>query len=168
MEDEEIVSELKQGNVQALYDFIDKYGRIMYKIINDVLNREHEKTSIDECFDDSILNIWYNINSYDENRGKFVNWFMSVCKFNAIDHKRRLNKVYDVLNINDIKLEDKYRVENYILMNEYMDFIKKCINKMDITDKSILTMRYFDGYNIDKIAKTLGISNENVYSRFSR
>lgn len=168
MEDEEIVNELKQGNVQALYNFIDKYGRLIYKIINDVLNKKHEKPSVDECFDDVILDIWYNINSYNASKGKLVNWFTSVCKFNVIDYKRRLNKLYATSNIDDVKLEDKSRVENHILMNEYMEFIKGCINKMNMEDKSILTMRYFEGYGVNKIAEVLGISNENVYSKLSR
>jgi len=45
------------------------------------------KVSENECVDDTLLIVWYNISSYDENRGKFRRWLISVAKFKAIDYK---------------------------------------------------------------------------------
>ena len=65
-------------------------------MVHSVLDTAHSKVLVDECVDDILLIVWYNINSYDENRGKFRNWLISVAKFKAIDYKRKSNKVYQL------------------------------------------------------------------------
>ncbi|EOO17964.1 RNA polymerase subunit sigma-70 [Bacillus mycoides] len=96
VKDIEIVEGLRKQDMLALHTAIDRYGDLIYKVVHSVLDTAHSKVLVDECVDDILLIVWYNINSYDKKRGKFRNWLISVAKFKAIDYKRKSNKVYQL------------------------------------------------------------------------
>lgn len=168
MENDDLIEELKNQNLKALHEFIDKYGRLIYGVINSGLVQPHEKAVIDECFDDILLDIWYNIESYDASKGKFVNWLISVCKFNVIDYKRKLSNSYNTYDIDSVVLQDKTNVEDDIISNEEKDRIKDYINKLEQPDREIFVRRYINEESIDEISTALHISKDNIYNRLSR
>lgn len=168
MDNEDLIERLKNQDIMALHEFIDRYGRLVYGVINTGLIQSNEKALRDECFDDILLDVWYNIKSYDTNKGKFTNWLISVCKFNVIDCKRKLGKSYKDCNIDSIILEDELNIENDIISNEEKNNIKSSIDKLDKLDREIFLRRYFEQESIDVIAAALHISRESVYNKLSR
>ena len=71
VKDIEIVEGLRKQDMLALHTVIDRYGELIYRVVHSVLDTAHSKVLVDECVDDILLIVWYNISSYDENRGKF-------------------------------------------------------------------------------------------------
>lgn len=73
VKDIEIVEGLRKQDMLALHTVVDQYGDLIHKVVHSVLDTAHSKVLVDECVDDILLIVWYNISSYDENRGKFRN-----------------------------------------------------------------------------------------------
>ncbi|PEW70523.1 RNA polymerase subunit sigma-70 [Bacillus cereus] len=162
----EIVEGLRKKDMLALHAVIDRYGDLIYKVVHSVLDTAHSKALLDECVDDILLIVWYNISSYDEHRGKFRNWLISVAKFKAIDYKRKSNKAYQLqefqqniyIDIKDVNQTKEEHNDNfYILIKELND-----------EDKEIFSKRYVDEYSVKEIASNLGMTLDTVYSRLSR
>ncbi|RAN91862.1 RNA polymerase subunit sigma-70 [Bacillus sp. SRB_28] len=127
VKDIEIVEGLRKQDMLALYTAIDRYGDLIYKVVHSVLDTAHSKVLVDECVDDILFIVWYNINSYDKNRGKFRNWLISVAKFKAIDYKRKSNKIYQLQEFQqDIYVEGKSvnltKYEGILSVNIFWEF----------------------------------------------
>ena len=105
MREVEIVEGLRKKDMKALHAAIDQYGDLIYKVVHGVLDTSHSKVLVDECVDDILLIIWYNIDSYDEKRGKFRNWLISIAKFKAIDLRERVIKYIDYKNFSRIYMK---------------------------------------------------------------
>jgi hypothetical protein len=66
VKDIEIVEGLRKQDMLALHTVIDQYGDLIYKVVHSVLDTAQSKVLVDECVDDILLIVWYNINSYDK------------------------------------------------------------------------------------------------------
>lgn len=168
MNDDELIEGIKNQNIKSLYNFIDKYGKIIYAVLNKTLDKNHEKQLIDECFDDILMIIWYHIGSYDASRGNFISWLISITKYKAIDYKRKDNKLYNLCDIDQLNIEDSTQVDEELLKIEQKKELETCMNKLNKDDKEILTQRYLNEENIDSISAIVKTSKVNVYNRLSR
>lgn len=43
MDDIKLIDGIKKQDIEYLYKFIDKYGKIIYSVLNNILDRYHEK-----------------------------------------------------------------------------------------------------------------------------
>lgn len=166
MREAEIVEGLRKKDMTALHAAIDQYGDLIYKVVHSVLDTSHSKVLVDECVDDILLIIWYNIESYDEKRGKFRNWLISVAKFKAIDFKRKSNQAYRLQEFQqDIYEEIK---DSNQTNEEQEEIFYLLIEALNNKDRKIFIKRYLDEYSVQEIASELGLTTDNVYSRLSR
>ncbi|KXI45656.1 MULTISPECIES: sigma-70 family RNA polymerase sigma factor [Bacillus cereus group] len=166
MREVEIVEGLRKKDMKALHAAIDQYGDLIYKVVHGVLDTSHSKVLVDECVDDILLIIWYNIDSYDEKRGKFRNWLISIAKFKAIDFKRKSNQVYRLQEFQQDIYEER-TVTNQTKEEEEENFYL-LIRSLNNEDKKIFIKRYLDEYSVQEIASELGLATDTVYSRLSR
>ncbi|MED4446572.1 sigma-70 family RNA polymerase sigma factor [Bacillus thuringiensis] len=150
----------------ALHTAINRYGDLIYKVVHSILDTAQSKVLVDECVDDILLIVWYNISSYDENRGKFRNWLISVARFKAIDYKRKSNKSYQLQEFQQEIYEDR---KNVNLTKEERDYnFYVLIKELNEEDKKIFIKRYLDEYSVQEIALEFGMTRDTVYSRLSR
>ena len=168
MDDIKLIDGIKKQDIEYLYKFIDKYGKIIYSILNNILDRCHEKILIDECFDDILMIIWYRIDSYDASKGSFINWVISVTKHKAVDCKRKSNKLYSLCNIDELNLEDDIQIDKNLLSIEQKEELETYISKLNSNEKKIFILRYLNGESIDFISNETKIPKANVYNRLSR
>ncbi|WP_239697095.1 sigma-70 family RNA polymerase sigma factor [Bacillus cereus] len=150
----------------ALHTVIDRYGDLIYKVVHSILDTAQSKVLVDECVDNILLIVWYNISSYDENRGKFRNWLISVARFKAIDYKRKSNNSYQLQEFQQEIYEDR---KNVNLTKEERDYnFYVLIKELNEEDKKIFIKRYLDEYSVQEIALEFGMTRDTVYSRLSR
>lgn len=166
MRELEIVEGLRKKDMSALYAAIDQYSDVIYKVVHSVLDTSHSKVFVDECVDDILLIIWYNIESYDDSRGKFRNWLISVAKFKAIDFKRKSNQAY---RLQEFQQDIYEEIEDTNQMKEKQEeSFYLLIETLNSEDRKIFIKRYLDEYSVQEIASALGLTPDTVYSRLSR
>ena len=94
MNDKELINGLKNQDLEALEDLIEKYSTLIYGVIASVLILSHEREYIDEAYNDVIMTLWFKSDSFQIEKGKFKNWIISMAKFKALDCKRKMKKDY--------------------------------------------------------------------------
>lgn len=121
---------------------------------------------MDECVDDILLIVWYNISSYDANLGQFRSWLLSVAKFKAIDYKRKSNKAYQLQEFQRHLYEEVKDVNQS--KGALNDNIYVLIKELNDEDMEIFIKRYITEYSVKEIVSNLGMTSNTVYSRLLR
>lgn len=164
MSDDELVLGIKQGKENALIELQNKYGRLLYGIVKDVLEKKHYIEDVDECYSDIIVDIWRNIDYFDDKRGKLINFIAAIAKYKSIDYIRKLSKRNEV-EIDEKTYDDSYREEFKI---EELENFKDLLNILNKEDKILFIKRYYFEEDIEKISKDMKMSKDTVYQRLSR
>ena len=168
MTDTKIINGLRNQDTKFLDLLIDGYGKLIYAVINNILDRSQNKNDIDECFDDILLNIWYNIDCFDESKGVFKNWIISIAKFKAIDYKRKSSKSLSDVDINSTDIAESSNIEEELTLKEEYEELFKLIDKLNEIDRNIFINKYINEESISEISKDLNLSPDYIYNRISR
>lgn len=172
MEDKLIVKNIKYKKECGLEMFIDKYGGYIRAILRSKLY--NLSLCEDECFDDILMAIWNNINSFDESKGSFKNWVISVSRYKIIDYNRaflRSNK--NIESIDDegtkhILKDESARTDKRILERELKKEIDDLLSNLKDSDKEIFIKHYLEERSVPSISNDIGIKTEVIYNRLSR
>ncbi|GGE79292.1 sigma-70 family RNA polymerase sigma factor [Priestia taiwanensis] len=166
MNEAQMLQGLREKNMDALHLVISTYGGLIYKVINSVLDSAYDKSNIDECMNDVLMTLWYNIDTFDEERGKFTSWLISVSKFKAIDYKRKNNKAYQYEEVNKEGVIEQH-VTSFADTPDDESFytLIECLNEQD---RIVFIRRYLQEDTIEEIAADLQLSVDTIYSRLSR
>ncbi|WP_411355011.1 sigma factor, partial [Peptoniphilus harei] len=87
MDNQDLIERLKNKDEDALYIFIEDYGKILKGVISKTLWKYPNLW--DEAMNDALLIIWQNIQYFDPSRSTFKNWCALVAKYRAIDILRK-------------------------------------------------------------------------------
>lgn len=163
--EKELIHRIKNKDIKAFASLMDDFGKLVYYIAGNILNEDYEKDFIDECYNDVFTTIWFNIDCFDEEKGNFKNWLISITKYKAIDIKRKNFKSSNYVEYTDeiTTIEDK-ALEKI----EDEEIIDNILNNLEEKDKIIFIKRYLEGYSIKEIAKELGYSENYIHTRISR
>lgn len=167
MIDKEIINGILNENEDSLEELKNNYGKLIYGVINKILNTSVQVSEIDECFNDVLLCIWNNIDCYDEAKGKLCNFLISISKYRALDYKRKIQKNNKLIQLDENIIGNLIEVDNIqtqINEESFYELIKVLKDK----DKVIFVRRYLLDETIEKISLDLGLTKEALYKRLSR
>lgn len=162
------VKQIKTRNTDALDYVVDNYSNLVFKVIHRVLNLGFKIQDVEECANDVFWSVWTNIDSFDEERGKFKSWICAIAKYKAVDYRRKLYKQSTEECIEDYVFCDQAGIENLIISKENGKEILQAINEMKDEDREIFIRRYFLSEGIENIAKFFGVNRNLVDQRLSR
>lgn len=163
--DLDIVNGIKNKNPIALELLNSHYGKILYGVVCKSLELEHEKNERDDCFNEILYAIWNGIKYYDSDKGKLVNYLISIAKFKAIDFKRKLKKRNSEMEFKPEILDEKNMYEEIGIDDK--GELGEVLDKLDVEEKQIIVKRYFLDETVDKIAQDMMLSKDTVYKRLS-
>lgn len=164
MEDKELVDGIKESNEIALELLQKKYRRLLYGIAKDIVGVKYTTEDVEDCYSEIVVTIWKNIDSFQEQKGKFINFIAAIAKFKSIDYVRKLGKCKETT----IKEEMIEYIQENNLNNNDLDKFKKLINILNEEDRVIFVKRYYFEEEIDKIAMDMNLSKTTIYKRLSR
>ncbi|QAA30779.1 sigma-70 family RNA polymerase sigma factor [Clostridium manihotivorum] len=164
---ENFIDQLIKKNPSALDYVVDNYSNLIFKVIVSVIGIDHREDCM-ECLNDVLLKIWNNITSYKAEEAKFTSWLIAVSKYNAIDYKRKLSKLKNNCDIEDVTLIDEKSTEVEILAKESNKELLDIISTMSYPDKDIFIRRYLMGESINEICLALDLSRSSVDNRIFR
>lgn len=165
MDVNDLIEDIKKGKSDALDDLVDEYGKLIYGVIASIMLPNNMDSEIDECFNDVLITIWFKIESFDLNKGKFRNWIISLSKYKALDYLRKRKRDEE---LNEEHISDEASIEEEMLSNEEKDFLKKSINSLESIDRDIFTLRFIEDLSIEEISEKLNIDKGTLYTRISR
>ncbi len=160
------IKQLRLHNEKALAYVIDEYGGLIMSVIRKHLFYLPEKQ--EECFDDVLLKIWQNIESFDENKSTFRNWAAAVAKYQAIDYLRSYRKELQTVNIEDAVIVQEDHALAGMIEKEINLEVEKMLECLKPQDRELFYKLYVEEKSMKQISCETGIKQEVIYNRLSR
>jgi len=153
--DAALVRSLLQKDVTAFEKLYDKYSRVVYSL---VLRIVQQSGPAEEVVQDVFLQVWRNSARYDENRGPFFPWLITLARNRALDslrlkseRQRRLeNQTDELFSVvvapqYEKELDEKRRAER----------IRALVGGLKPEQKRAIELAYFQGLSHSEIAAQL-------------
>ncbi len=166
--DNNLIAQIKNKNPVALEYAIDLYGKLIYKVIYNVLNTLSDKSCLQECASDVFTAVWYNIEVFNADKATFKTWITAIARYKAIDYKKKYIKNSNVLELNDSISRDVDNVEKLLIQRENKEEVLSVIKNLGKPDCEIFIRRYFLDEPIEHIANCLSLTRQAVDNRLWR
>lgn len=167
MEDNQIISMLFQRNDYALKEIALKYGKLLFRISENILRCKEDSR---ECVNDTYLVVWNKIPP--ENPDPFIAFVckitrnLSIKKLRDRNAQKRSGQTLPIQELEnslcDCSFQDK------INARELGRVIDRFLDTVDEESRVIFIKRYWFSDEIYEIAQAVGLSESNVYQKLSR
>jgi RNA polymerase sigma-70 factor (ECF subfamily) len=86
---EVLINRIKRGDQYAFAEVYDRYCGALNGVIQRFLK---DPDVAEDALQDTFVKIWRNCNSYNDTKGSFFTWILSVARNTAIDQLRKQQK----------------------------------------------------------------------------
>jgi RNA polymerase sigma-70 factor (ECF subfamily) len=150
MSDQEIIMELKSGNLQGLETLVDRYQLTAIRAAFLILQDEEAAKDIAA---DGFLRAYKNINKFDPER-PFAPWLYTIVTNLARRSAVRERKLFsrEPVDLENHPSRD-IGLENYVENNEDQEAVRKAISMLNARQRTILTQRYYLEMSIKEISR---------------
>ena len=153
--DAALVRRLLQRDVSAFEELYDRHSRIVFALVFRILQ---QASTSEEVVQDVFLQLWRNAAQYDESRGPFVPWLLTLARNRALDQLRlkserqrrredQTEELPPVVTIPDFEssLDEQRRAKR----------VRELMNSLNPQQKRAIELAYFEGLSHSEIANTL-------------
>jgi RNA polymerase sigma-70 factor (ECF subfamily) len=157
--EQELVSSLRNKDNQAFGYLYDHYSGALYGVIRQIVN---EAEISNDVLQETFVNIWRRIDSYDETKGRLFTWMLNIARNAAIDKTRskafqQSQRQQSLGNGEAIQLSVTPGIDDYGL--------KKLLLKLKDEQRQLIDLSYFQGFTHEQIAKALDMPLGTVKTR---
>ena len=154
----EYYSRFLSGDKKAIEGIIRCYrdGLIFYlfSIVGDMQKAEELAT-------DTFI-ILYTQKPKFKGEGAFKTWLYSIGRHLALDHRRRIKRVFEVPLEEASDISDEESIEKNYIADEERIKLRRTINKLKPEYSQVLYLIYFEGFDNDETAKIMDKSKRQV------
>ncbi len=150
-----LVHRLLQKDVSAFEQLYDRHSRIVYGLLLRILQ---QAGTAEEVAQDVFLQLWRNAAQYDESRGPFVPWLLTLARNRALDtlrlkserQRRREDQAEEMPPVVAVpqyekELDEKRRAER----------VRALMGSLNPQQKKAIELAYFEGLSHTEIAAAL-------------
>ena len=164
--EQNFIAQLCKGNEKALEYVVDTYGGLIYSVVRKQLAALPDLQQ--ECVNDVLMAIWQHCDSFDANRSTFTNWIAGICRYKAIDCRRKWLGRLETSALESIEWIADSKADAALLEQEIFEEIEQMLSCLAPEDKALFRKLYLDEVSPEQAATELGMSRSNVYNRVSR
>jgi RNA polymerase sigma-70 factor (ECF subfamily) len=156
--DEELMACLGTQDIEAFEALYDRYGTLAYSTALRVAGDVHLAEDITQ---EVFLRIWRHPDRYVPQRGRFVSWFLSVTRNEAIDQvrsrgRRRRHEFVAEQPERDLAADDGHDPDLMAELADERHRIRRALANLPVEQRRAIEMAYFGGYSQQEIAQLLG------------
>ncbi|CUU49417.1 RNA polymerase sigma factor [Clostridium beijerinckii] len=162
MSEEELVIKIQSGDMNALGELFEMYKNESFKYSYLITG---SKYTSEDIVQEAFISCYNNIRSL-KNPKSFKSWFFKMLTRIAWRYAKKDKKSLPVDNIFE-KLDEKNidtSIEQY-LRKEQNNNLYAEIEKLDLKQKTVIVLYYFNGLTVSEIAKVMGCFEGTVKSR---
>jgi RNA polymerase sigma-70 factor (ECF subfamily) len=156
----ELVTALRSKDNHAFGYLYDHYSGALYSVVKQVVNDVEVSNDV---LQETFINIWRKIDSYDETKGRLFTWMLNIARNAAIDKTRskgfqqssKLQPMMDGDGANHPSV--RMGLEDYGL--------KKVLQKLKEEQRLLIDLSYYQGFTHEQISKALDIPLGTVKTR---
>ena len=165
-DDRYYISKVLEGDMQAFSYLVDKYKDMVFTLAFRILkNRENAE----EVAQDSFVKVYQNLKKF-KSKSKFSTWLYRIVYNTAISRVRV--KQNPTMSIDDQKFfeieDEKQNVSKSFDIENNKMILQRLLNKLDESDRALITLYYLDGCKISEIAEITGFNNSNIKVKLYR
>ena len=164
MRDEKILSAVKNHDEKVMAGIIEKYSKLLWKIVSSILISAGSDEDIEECVADVFIDLWLNPDKYNPEKSKLSSYLSIVARTNAIDKYRQIARRKEVL-IEEVAITYKSEIIDEIIENEEKEKLISLIKELEETDREIIIRRFYYGQKPKEIAVALDMQGKQVENR---
>ena len=157
MDSQKLVNLLEQiqlNNESALVELYDHYVNLVFSVSYQVLENEQDA---EEVTQDVFLRIWNKSALYNPDKGRFVNWLLTMTRRIAIDSLRRKRRVSQVNNPLSLDEQD-YLWETALIYDDLSDLqhmLVSALQELPTDYRNAIQLAYFRGMTHTEISQHL-------------
>ena len=154
-EDAELIRRLKRRDAQAMGDLYDRFGNLTYAVIVRIVK---DPTVAEALLQETFLKVWNCVVGFDQERGAFVPWVMTIARNRAIDYLRSTEGRLSQSHGNFERLERPRLFVDFeanISSRDRVRLARSAVDKLSDNQRRVLELAYFGGLSQSEIAGRL-------------
>lgn len=159
-EDLHLLSQISQGDQKSLAILYDKYERLIYSLTLRIVRNEDEARELQQ---DVFLQVWHKAALFDNERGTFVTWLVTLAHNKSINtlrsrryKKSALEAKQDIADINHESTIDHHTPLRDTMESDERRHILSALEQIPELQRKALYLAYYEGYSQSEIAEMLG------------
>ena len=156
--DETLAARVATGDLAAFSLLYDRYERPVYTMAAHLLDAVEAEDVVQEVF----LRLWRGVAQFDETRGRFAPWFMTITRHEVLARLRRRTREQRLALAEDIDRvlaanpDPAIDIEEQAWRRERGDFVLHALNTLPVEQRRVLVLSYFGDLSQATIAESLG------------
>ena len=166
MEDNDIITRIKGGDVEAFSLLVEKYHR---KLLNFIFRLTGDEGNVEDIGQEVFLSVYKSLKGFDEGRGTpFSAWLFITARNRCISElrKRRGKEKVSIEDVPALSVADE-SVEETLCREERRQAVSAALGQLGEPYRSTL-LRSLSGDSLDEIAKEQLLSCGTIKSRLFR
>ncbi|RWZ51421.1 sigma-70 family RNA polymerase sigma factor [Halobacillus fulvus] len=149
--DFEHYQKMLDGDKQALEALYDKYEKLLYSF---VIKLSSDQSLAEEVLQEVFIKLWTHKAKYDETKGKFSSWIVTITRYTAIDLIRaRKQDSFSLEEETDVPEQSGESTEDIVEWKEKSETIREAIRQLSDEQQRIVELFYFKGCSQRQIAE---------------
>ncbi len=150
-------NDLKKFN--RLYN---QYNQLMYRVANRILK---DSALAEDVVHDSFLKIVKHFDKFiDLNCPKTRSLIVTIVEHTAIDAYRKRQR----LSESNLEMVDFCLADSKVLEDSFYSDVEVALNRLGVIYKTVLKLKYVQGFTVKEIAVMLEVSESTVQKRIER
>jgi len=165
--DRQIAVLVRNRDERAINHAINKYSRLLWKVVQSTLAGFSCNEEVEECVADVFIHFWQNPHKYDEQRGSLKSYLCIVARSKAADRYRSLCRRNTEHIDAALHLGGKDILDG-IIWAEDARLLNSALDNLDEPDKEIILRRYYHRQKPSQISIAMDIPVKQVENRLYR
>lgn len=157
-----LYQKILDGDKQALEEIYDKYEKLLFSFAYKTCG---QKEMAEEILQEVFIKVWTQKATYDESKGKFSSWIMTITRYTSIDTVRKKENHNYSLEERDSIHQENPSAENLAEWREQGKLVRNAIKELTKDQGKIIELFYFKGLTQREIAQKCDLSLGTVKGR---
>ncbi len=157
--DDALVAALDRRDSRALEALYDRHGDYVYSVC---LRMVRDVQLAEDLSQEVFLRVWRRPDLYDESRGRFLTWLLSVARNRAIDERRSRGRRFKHEQPPSLAAEEMLAAvpstddgEDPAVLSDERVVIQRALALLPADQRTAIQLAYFGGYTQQEIASGL-------------
>lgn len=161
-QDVDLFNRTQAQDEHALEQLYDRYEKLLFSFS---FRMTKNKFLSEEIVQDVFTKIWSKQRNFDESKGKFSSWLLTVTRNATIDMLRKKKETPYELDERDALHDSNPSTEEQVEWKERSEEVRAAVGQLTNEQQEIIELFYFKGMSQSKIADTCEIPLGTVKGR---
>ena len=162
MTDRELILALKKGDVHALEELIDRYGRYISSVLSRILSGRRQ--DCEELMEDVFLAAWDNRHKLRED--KLKGYLGTIARNKAFNRLRELQEELPLED--DVLIRDSDLPWDLAERKDTAKLIKRALSQLETQQRELFVRHYWYGQTVKEAASEMQINFSTAKSWLAR